>query len=252
MFRRRGIILQLAILILSAAFFASAPCSGFSSDSGVSVSAEPDGDSDNPRVIIERILAREEFHGVKKQQMTWFEKIRQKAAEFLINLLVKLMSRASFQSIDKILIWISVAAALILLTVLTIRLWKRKMARQSSTTAFADPSESAPAHALPWEKWLARAHEAATAGDWREAVHLAYRGGISFLELNAALPTDRARTPREYLRMLPSASSHRAPLAALTRKFEITWYGSAQAVPEYFSESLDCLESMGCHARECS
>ncbi len=42
-------------------------------------------------------------------------------------------------------------------------------------------------------------------------------------------PADRARTPREYLRLLPAADPRLENLTTLTRSFERTWYGGREA-----------------------
>ena len=78
------------------------------------------------------------------------------------------------------------------------------------------------------------------------AVNLAYWGGISFLEESGMWRPDQARTPREYLRLLPADSQHRATLSTLTRQLEVTWYGNQQASPDTFSETLIHLEELGC------
>src|SRR5262249_7344112 len=53
-----------------------------------------------------------------------------------------------------------------------------------------------------WRTWLAEARALAQQQDWRNAIHLAYWAGISYLEENGAWKPDRARTPREYLRLM--------------------------------------------------
>ena len=93
---------------------------------------------------------------------------------------------------------------------------------------------------------MSEAQEAAASGLWREAVHLAYWAGISFLEEGSAWRPDKARTPREYLRLLPAASEHRSALSALTRQLEVTWYGNDPAGPDTFSETVTLLENLGC------
>jgi hypothetical protein len=104
-----------------------------------------------------------------------------------------------------------------------------------------------PISAKEWRKWLAEAQDAAAHGDWREAVHLSYWAGISFLEQRGMWRPDKARTPREYLRLLSSASEYRDALSTLTREFEVIWYGYKEASPESYSETLAHLEALGCH-----
>jgi hypothetical protein len=71
---------------------------------------------------------------------------------------------------------------------------------------------------------------------------------VAFLEAKGAWRPDRARTPREYLRLLPASSDDGATLAAITRRFELVWYGNASADAEAFAESVANLKKMGCPA----
>jgi hypothetical protein len=80
-----------------------------------------------------------------------------------------------------------------------------------------------------WEAWLAEARRAAAAGAWREAIHFVYWASIARLESKRLWPTDRARTPREYLALLAPGDPRTAPLASLTRSFERVWYGGRDA-----------------------
>ncbi|HEX5432732.1 MAG TPA: DUF4129 domain-containing protein [Candidatus Angelobacter sp.] len=98
-----------------------------------------------------------------------------------------------------------------------------------------------------WRAWLAEAKEYADRQDWRNAIHFAYWAGISCLESGGAWRPNRARTPREYLRLLSSRSPNYPPLSTLTQKFEIVWYGDRPAAQQDFEESLGQLEKLGCH-----
>jgi hypothetical protein len=89
---------------------------------------------------------------------------------------------------------------------------------------------------------------AADRGNWRDAIHLGYWCGISFLEAQGLWRPDTARTPREYLRLMPSASEHRETLSRLTRTFELVWYGTQEADGNAFFETLAQLEKLGCQS----
>lgn len=97
-----------------------------------------------------------------------------------------------------------------------------------------------------WRTWLAEARESEKQQDWHNAIHLAYWAGISYLEEHGAWKPNRARTPREYLRLLGAWTPQHPPLAALTRKFEAVWYGHRPAGPPDFQETLGELERLGC------
>ena len=103
-----------------------------------------------------------------------------------------------------------------------------------------------PVSAKEWSIWLSEARAAAARGDWRDAIHLAYWAGISFLEREGFWKPDRARTPREYLRLISAQSEQRETLTSLTRIFELAWYAKRDADERTFSQTLEQLEKLGC------
>jgi hypothetical protein len=133
-----------------------------------------------------------------------------------------------------------VALALVVLALVTYRFIRR--------TGDADISLSPRAAVFhkDWPRWLADAHDAAAHAQWREAVHFTYWCAVAFLEARGAWRPDRARTPREYLRLLASSSPDRDQFGALTRDFERIWYGAAAADRAAFDESIARLRQLGC------
>ena len=97
-----------------------------------------------------------------------------------------------------------------------------------------------------WRSWLANARDSAAKQDWRNAIHLAYWAGISFLESSGAWKPNQARTPREYLRQVSTRNARYPALSALTRKFEVVWYGHREAAERDYQETLGELEKLGC------
>jgi hypothetical protein len=83
--------------------------------------------------------------------------------------------------------------------------------------------------AREWQLWLKDAQDAAANGLWREAIHFLYWAAISRLESRRLWPADRARTPREYLLLLPKTDPRSHHLTTLTQSFERTWYGGREA-----------------------
>ncbi|MDR1728880.1 MAG: DUF4129 domain-containing protein [Acidobacteriota bacterium] len=201
--------------------------------------AAPSQDFAPARRELSRILARREFRAVRGPS-AW-DRFRQKVLMFVVRLLEKAFGGSHFADLNKAFVWCLVAVA-----VAALASWICRIMKRSSPLDAPPQGEDGPVSALPWREWLRRAHEAAAAGGWREAVRLAYWGGISFLEAGGAWPPDKARTPREYLRLMPAGGGEGKPLAELTREFESVWYGRAQAGPESFAESLRHLEVMGC------
>jgi Domain of unknown function (DUF4129) len=55
-----------------------------------------------------------------------------------------------------------------------------------------------------------------------------------------------ARTPREYLRLLPAGNPHQQSLRALTVQFEAVWYSMQKADQEQFERTITELERLGC------
>jgi hypothetical protein len=107
-------------------------------------------------------------------------------------------------------------------------------------------SQESAARARGSGEWLEQANLSAGRGDYRGAVHFAYWAGVARLEELGSWAPDRARTPREYLRVLPPGHQHRSMLSALTQRFERIWYGFDPAGPEDFRQAMSHLESMGC------
>jgi hypothetical protein len=99
--------------------------------------------------------------------------------------------------------------------------------------------------AREWQLWLADARRMAAQAQWREAIHFVYWAAISRLESNRLWPADRARTPREYLQLLPGGDPRKANLTTLTRDFERTWYGGREAGSSDFEDALKLAAHLG-------
>jgi hypothetical protein len=95
-------------------------------------------------------------------------------------------------------------------------------------------------------KWAAEAVAAAERGDYREAIHCAYWAAIVHLETLGVLKRDRARTPRESLRLLEPHPKERQLLGDFTRHFELIWYGYRPASLDDWARARAHLEKMGC------
>ena len=211
--------------------------------SGLKVDAQafrqPTLDSGASRTTLNEILARSEFHQVHGPN--WTDRLKYRIADWLFRLLSRFFDASSVPVIGRSIVWTLVAIALLALAWMVYREMKRN-ARMETIMP-----EVLPVSAKQWDVWMSEARAAAAKGLWRDAVHLAYWAGISFLEERGTWRADQARTPREYLRLIPAASEHRAALFTLTRQFEVTWYGNQPAGPETFVETLIHLEKLGCH-----
>jgi hypothetical protein len=160
--------------------------------------------------------------------------------------LVRMLSRISVAGNAgfnwfQVVIYGIIAGALTVILVWTLRRLRGRREEDASReiVPFAPSGRS-------WHAWLAEARSRAQQQDWRNAVHLAYWAGISFLEEHGAWKPNRARTPREYLRLVGARTSRYPALAALTRQLERVWYGYSDAGESDFNEALAQLEKLGC------
>ena len=189
------------------------------------------------------ILARKEFrhvHGPTAQSV-WLGKL----FNWIGRLLHRLFGGHGNTAMDVMTIVVYSAATVVLCVV---AIWVFRRLRRGR-------EEFAPREILPfapsarsWRTWLAEARQFAEQQDWRNSIHLAYWAGISFLEEHGAWRPNRARTPREYLRLLNAGGQRHQypPLSSLTRRFEVVWYGQRAASARDFEATLGELEKMGC------
>jgi len=192
----------------------------------------------SPQKLAE-ILARREFRAVRGP--TLWDQLIQRIERWMIHWLDRIFQRVSYVPHGgQIVVWAVIGLAVILVVI-----WLRRTVQREIIDWPREPIPFAPSK-KHWRRWLAEAREAAQQGRWRDAIHLAYWAAISQLEQGGAWAPDRARTPREYLRLLPGSSDKRPVLDALTRRFEIIWYGQHDAGADDFSDTLVQLERLGC------
>jgi hypothetical protein len=218
---REGLLNQINTMKADAQAFAQAPL-----------------DTTATRSALNAILALSEFHQVHGP--TWLDRLKYRIMDWLFRLLSRFFDSSSVPVIGRSLVWALVAVALAVLAWFIYREMKRN-ARIEITMP-----DVLPVSTKRWSVWMAEAHAAAENGLWRDAVHLAYWAGISSLEERGAWRPDKARTPREYLRLISTVSEYQPALFTLTRQFEVTWYGNRAVGPEAFAESITYLESLGC------
>lgn len=195
-------------------------------------------DVSSQRAALNSMLARPEFRNVHGPG--WFDRVKQRLIEFLIHLLGRIFGSSAIPTVGKYFVYVLIGfAGLALLYVAY-----RSILRPEDVSEVIP--KDVPVSAKEWTIWLSEARAAAAKGEWRDAVHLAYWAGISFLERQGFWKPDRARTPREYLRLMPAVSEQRETLSALTRIFELTWYAKRDANQDSFSQTLAQLEKLGC------
>ena len=198
----------------------------------------PAADRVAERALLTGILKADEFRNVHGP--TWLDRLRQRVLELVARLLGRLFERSAIPAIGNVLVYVLIALAVVVLAV-----WTFRFLRQTAAADTVLP-ERIIAPTREWPLWLADAQAAAARGSWRDAIHLTYWCAVSFLEAKGAWRPDRTRTPREYLRLLPASSDDRTLLAALTRRFELVWYGTEPADAQAFADSIANLKNLGC------
>jgi Domain of unknown function (DUF4129) len=100
--------------------------------------------------------------------------------------------------------------------------------------------------AADWQEWAGKAVASARRGEFREAIHMAYRAALYRLQDAGLWQVEEARTPREYLTLLPASCREYAPVKALTFRFERSWYGGRAASADDFQRVVTELKDLGC------
>jgi Domain of unknown function (DUF4129) len=192
------------------------------------------------RAALNAILAQRAYLG--STQVSTIDRFR----EWLYNQLDKFLAGlVRFGSRSRWIVW--TLRALLLLGIGVGLVWAIVRVERGARVKLipdVEPSPDAPS-AREWQLWLADARAMAAKAEWREAVHLVYWSAIARLESRRMWPADRARTPREYLSLMPGGDPRTASLTALTRDFERTWYGGRAAGSGEFQAALDLAASLG-------
>jgi hypothetical protein len=204
------------------------------------------GASASVRASLERILSRREFGGTSGPS-PW-QLFRQRVNRWIGDLLLRFFRQIGRYPIGaKVLFWFIIVAVVVWLAVVLFRYWTRRAALEE-----LQAPESV-TYARAWQEWIQAAREAASRGDFREAVHSAYWAGISYLEDSELVRKDRTRTPREYMRLVSNSTQlvasgrkTREALSALTVALEQVWYGGRRANSQDFANALQSVEALGC------
>jgi hypothetical protein len=174
--------------------------------------------------------------------------LRQRINRWIEKLILRFFERMGRHPVSaRILLWSMVVATVVWLAVTLFRYWTRRAALEELQ------APDSVAFVRTWQEWIHAARAAAAQGDFREAIHSTYWAGISYLEDSEVVRKDRARTPREYVRLVsnstPFAVSRRGTreaLSALTLALEQVWYGRQVASSEDFAHAMQQVEALGC------
>jgi Domain of unknown function (DUF4129) len=190
------------------------------------------------RSRLNSILSSREFRG--QEGPTWFDVLERRILDWIDRQLDKIFGPIRRRKIGNMVAWIAIGLVGALLLFWTLRFLMRAGQSAEMNLSGAAPIGS------DWRRWLREARDAAGRGDFRVAIHAAYWTAIVRMEETKSLPEDRARTPRESLRMIGRDSSAYAPLAQLTRRFELVWYGYRDATAADWDDAAQQLEILGC------
>ena len=200
----------------------------------------------NARPALERILSRREFGAV--QGPTKWDLLRQRINRWIEDLLFRFFRQVGRYPMGaKVLFWLLVIAVVLWLAVALFRYWTRRTALEELQ------APDSLTFVRTWQEWVHAAREAATRGDFRDAIHSAYWAGISYLEESEAVRKDRSRTPREYVRLVSTSTQFvasgrktREALSSLTTVLEQVWYGRRAASNQDFAKAMQNVEALGC------
>ncbi len=206
---------------------------------GTSIGPEPSYPSE--RATMAQVLAGRDFRDLEQPSLrdTMLEKVNN-WLNHLIQNVTKWRARSAWAG--RVLVGgfiLAVCVGLVWALLQLERRWRVRLAPEKRRP----PASTAPS-ARNWQLWIEDARRAASAGLWREAVHFVYWACIARLEARRLWPADRARTPREYLALVPVADPRHAGLSALTRSFERIWYGGRPAVENDYRRAEEIAASL--------
>ena len=190
------------------------------------------------RARLDTILARKEFQGAKGPSA--MDLLQARINRWIVEKLARLFTRLHISArTGNALAWSVIILAFLSLCYMVWR-WLSGKPRIAENVPAAKAAPSDARH------WVEEALAAAERGDFREAIHCAYWAAVAKLEDMNVLARDRARTPRESLRLLEHHPNEERMLRGLTTHFELIWYGYRPASPNDWFRVKEELEKMGC------
>ena len=196
--------------------------------------------------------ARAALHAIMSQPAfahahggSWQTNLRQRFSDWLTDLWARTIGAVvARETVVRDVAWV---VAIVAVSVLVV--WLLRLARRGSVRAPLAIG-AGPERATAGRDLARQAVELIRAGRTRDAARVAYRAAVQHLAEEGALNVDESRTPREYLRLLPSPHRRRSALTALTTTFERLWYGSRSASPDDGDRIVLLLQELECLSRE--
>jgi hypothetical protein len=199
---------------------------------------------------LQKILSQREFNQAKGGASWWsqmWDQVERWIDWLLDHTLGRLLGSGAAKTVA---IYILIGVVFLFAAVWIVR-GMRTLAR--SETLIADASLPPGKH---WRDWTREATAAASRGDYRAALFAAYWAGVYRLAEVGAWKLDRARTPREYLRMIGEKAQNELAtqnpvgrelaLKDLTHGMEASWYGYLPATQQDYDKAVAHLETLGC------
>jgi Domain of unknown function (DUF4129) len=197
--------------------------------------------SSHARQKLQEILSRKEFGAIHGP--TWLDRLLARLVRWLDRLHGPSVGKVGFSPwMGKTIVWTIIVAVCLALAYV---LWKWITRTQENLELNLSGGEQFHRHS---REWVADALSSARRGDYRNAIRYSYWAAVFRLEELGRWTPNRTLTPREYLRLLPADHFQRPPLASLTQRFELTWYGYAVATARDFDQVTEQLEKLGCLA----
>jgi hypothetical protein len=188
------------------------------------------------RATLDAVLARPEFAQISRE--TAMARLQARMLEWFRRWWSRLGGdRLPVRSTATLFAWAASIAALAVLAG-----WATHMLRRASRAraGIGEPSASPRASADAW------ARQAVAAQDLRESVRYAYRALVSRFDEDGTWRADAARTPREYIRLLPRDHRRRPIVEDVARRFEEIWFGGRPATDDDRGAMIRRLRELGC------
>jgi hypothetical protein len=187
---------------------------------------------------LKKILDRGEFQEAGGPSL--WDVARARINRWIFEHIIRLLNLLHIsQKTGNTIAWVVLGLAIVALFYAIYR-WLTKSTKPEDFRAETEPTASDARH------WIQEALAAAERGDFREAVHSAYWASVAHLEDLRMLQRDRARTPRESLRLLEQHPKEHGALQTITRSFELIWYGYRPVSAAEWTGTKEQLEKMGC------
>lgn len=193
-------------------------------------------DPGRARATLDEVLARPEFAQISRD--TAMARLQARVLEWFRRWWTRLGGdRLPVRSTATLFAWAASLAALAVLAGWVIHMLQRSARVRGG---LSDPDAARGVTADAW------ARQAAAAQDLKESARLAYRAVVSRFDEDGTWRADAARTPREYIRLLPRDHRRRPLVEDVARRFEEIWFGGRAATEDDRGAMIRRLRELGC------